>query len=347
MSDIKINPEFRDLIPKLSQDEMAALEASILEEGCRDSIVLWKDTIVDGHNRFEICTKHSVKFKTIKKDFENSDDVKVWMINNQLGRRNLTEFVRYELIQAKEEVLKKKGREVMKDKGVLGGEIGGRGMNRGLFETNKPLLIDENNEKQHNTRDEIAKDLGWSAGKVAKAQQVAKKADDLTKEKLRAGELSINQVYQEIKQPKYVAETPEDLLKKAKEVAKERAEEKRKKIDEKGSTPIVPAEDQKLIDRMKNGETVVLNMNTNFHAMKYAKDNDIFQRIDRFSEWGNPFHVNIDGDRDFVCESFEIYLDRKLSLVKKLPELKGKALACHCYPKRCHGDHLKSLADGE
>jgi len=342
MSDIKINPEFRDLIPKLSQDEMAALEASILEEGCRDSIVLWNDTIVDGHNRFEICTKHSVKFNTIQKDFDNSDDVKVWMINNQLGRRNLTEFVRYELIQAKEEVLKKKGREVMSDakKNAI------KQSNEGLFETNKPFN-EEKNEKQHNTRDEIAKDLGWSAGKVAKAQQVAKKADDLTKEKLRAGELSINQVYQEIKQPKYVAETPEDLLKKAKEVAKERAEEKRKKIDEKGSTPIVPAEDQKLIDRMKNGETVVLNMNTNFHAMKYAKDNDIFQRIDRFSEWGNPFHVNIDGDRDFVCESFEIYLDRKLSLVKKLPELKGKALACHCYPKRCHGDHLKSLADGE
>ena len=342
MSDIKINPEFRDLIPKLSQDEMAALEASVLEEGCRDSIVLWNDTIVDGHNRFEICTKHSVKFNTIQKDFENSDDVKVWMINNQLGRRNLTEFVRYELIQAKEEVLKKKGREAK----VKAGQESGRGNKKVLSIIDK-TFTENSNEKQHNTRHEIAKDLGWSQGKVAMAQQVAKKADDLTKEKLRAGELSINQVYKEIKQPKYVAETPEDLLKKAKEVAKERAEEKRKKIDEKGSTPIVPAEDQKLIDRMKNGETVVLNMNTNFHAMKYAKDNDIFQRIDRFSEWGNPFHVSIDGDRDFVCESFEIYLDRKLSLVKKLPELKGKALACHCYPKRCHGDHLKSLADGE
>jgi len=194
MSDIKINPEFRDLIPKLSQDEMAALEASILEEGCRDSIVLWNDTIVDGHNRFEICTKHSVKFNTIQKDFQNSDDVKVWMINNQLGRRNLTEFVRYELIQAKEEVFKKKGREAMSELG----SNGGRGNKKGLSIIDKPFT-ENNNEKQHNTQKEIAKDLGWSQGKVAMAQQVSKKADDLTKEKLRAGELSINQVYQEVK----------------------------------------------------------------------------------------------------------------------------------------------------
>jgi hypothetical protein len=148
------------------------------------------------------------------------------------------------------------------------------------------------------------------------------------------------------KYPMFAISTPEELLKKAKEVAKERAEVKRQIIDQKGSTEIIPLEDLELINRMKNGETVVLNMNTNFHAMKWAKDNNRFQQIDRWSDWGNPFLIGGDGNRDTVCESFKVYFNLKLELNQKVKQLKGKALGCHCYPLRCHGDHLKQLADG-
>lgn len=156
----------------------------------------------------------------------------------------------------------------------------------------------------------------------------------------------VNQEIKEIKsEPMFAISTPEELLKKAKEVAKERAEVKRQIIDQKGSTEVIPLEDLELINRMKQGETVVLNMNTNFHAMKWAKDNNRYQQIDRWSDWGNPFMLNSDGDRDTVCESFKIYFDLKLGLKAKVKELKGKALGCHCYPLRCHGEHLKQLAD--
>jgi len=156
----------------------------------------------------------------------------------------------------------------------------------------------------------------------------------------------INQEIKEIKsEPMFAISTPEELLKKAKEVARERAEVKRQIIDQKGSTEVIPMEDLELINLMKKGETVVLNMNTNFHAMKWAKDNNRFQQIDRWSDWGNPFMLNSDGDRDTVCESFKIYFDLKLGLKAKVKELKGKALGCHCYPLRCHGEHLKQLAD--
>jgi hypothetical protein len=158
----------------------------------------------------------------------------------------------------------------------------------------------------------------------------------------------LNQEIKEIKsEPMFAISTPEELLKKAKEVARERAEVKRQIIDQKGSTEVIPMEDLELINRMKQGETVVLNMNTNFHAMKWAKDNNRYQQIDRWSDWGNPFMLNSDGDRDTVCESFKIYFDLKLGLKAKVKELKGKALGCHCYPLRCHGEHLKQLADGE
>jgi hypothetical protein len=148
------------------------------------------------------------------------------------------------------------------------------------------------------------------------------------------------------KYPMFAISTPEELLKKAKEVAKERAEVKRQIIDKKGSTEVIPLEDLELINKMKEGETVVLNMNTNFHAMKWAKDNNRFQQIDRWSDWGNPFLIGGDGNRDTVCESFKVYFNLKLELNQKVKQLKGKALGCHCYPLRCHGDHLKQLADG-
>ena len=151
----------------------------------------------------------------------------------------------------------------------------------------------------------------------------------------------INQEIKEIKsEPMFAISTPEELLKKAKEVAKERAEVKRQIIDQKGSTEVIPIADLELINRMKKGETVVLNMNNNFHAMKWAKDNNRFQQIDRWSDWGNPFIISGDGDRDTVCESFKIYFNLKLELKSKVKQLKGKALGCHCYPLRCHGEHL-------
>jgi hypothetical protein len=158
----------------------------------------------------------------------------------------------------------------------------------------------------------------------------------------------VNEEIKEVKnKPMFAISTPKELLKKAKEVAKERAEVKRQIIDQKGSTEVIPLEDLELINRMKNGETVVLNMNTNFHAMKWAKDNNRFQQIDRWSDWGNPFLIGGDGNRDTVCESFKVYFNLKLELNQKVKQLKGKALGCHCYPLRCHGEHLKQLADGK
>lgn len=72
--------------------------------------------------------------------------------------------------------------------------------------------------------------------------------------------------------------------------------------------------------------------------LDWADANNRLVRIDRQSEWGNPFIMGEDGDRDTVVENFDWYLDRKPSLVKKLPTLGGMVLGCWCYPDRCHGD---------
>jgi hypothetical protein len=99
---IVILRELETLIPPLEVEERRQLEQNILEEGCRDPLVLWENegkyVIVDGHNRFDICKKNSKKliekfgydFRFLVKEFENIEAVKDWMVDNQLGKRNLS-----------------------------------------------------------------------------------------------------------------------------------------------------------------------------------------------------------------------------------------------------------------
>ena len=95
---------------------------------------------------------------------------------------------------------------------------------------------------------------------------------------------------------------------------------------------------------VEKGGTVVANMHqdTDRALLAWARSSSRFERIDRYSDWGNPFELGPDGDRDTVCDSFEIYFGRKYSLHDRVLELKGKVLGCWCYPQRCHGDHLIS-----
>jgi hypothetical protein len=86
---IIIDPEFKALIPPLAPEELAQLEANILQDGCRDPLVTWQGIIVDGHNRHAICTKHDLPFKTVEMEFADRDAAMDWMDANQLGRRNL------------------------------------------------------------------------------------------------------------------------------------------------------------------------------------------------------------------------------------------------------------------
>ncbi|MCU0443910.1 MAG: ParB N-terminal domain-containing protein [Microscillaceae bacterium] len=92
---IVIKDEFKFLIPPLMDDEYAKLEESILAEGCRDPLVVWKNgseyVLIDGHNRYAICSKNNLNFNIQIMEFENSELVMDWMVNNQLGKRNVTD----------------------------------------------------------------------------------------------------------------------------------------------------------------------------------------------------------------------------------------------------------------
>lgn len=87
---LNIDQEYKALIPPLSAEEFAQLEANILRDGCLHPVVTWEETIIDGHNRYAICKKHDLPFKIITMEFDDRDSAMDWMDTNQLGRRNLS-----------------------------------------------------------------------------------------------------------------------------------------------------------------------------------------------------------------------------------------------------------------
>jgi len=89
MQKIIIDEEFKVLLPELDKDTYGMLEENLLQNGCRDSIVLWGNILIDGHNRYEICTKHDIPFNTINRTFKSREEALIFIINTQVSRRNL------------------------------------------------------------------------------------------------------------------------------------------------------------------------------------------------------------------------------------------------------------------
>ena len=105
-------------------------------------------------------------------------------------------------------------------------------------------------------------------------------------------------------------------------------------------------DERDLRKRLEGGETVIISMRAEGHPnlRRWAEANGLFVRIDRRTEWGNPFEMPGDGDRETVIEAYkDYYLPHKPSLQKRIGELSGKALGCWCAPEPCHGDVLADL----
>lgn len=147
MTDIIIDPEFRKYIPALSGEELAQLEANLVEDGCRDPLTLWGRVIIDGHNRFDICTRLGIPFQTVQKQFPTREAALDWMDCHQLGRRNLTPDARKLLLGRRYNRLK--------------GDVGVRG----------PQKLDQNDPSS--TAAKIANEHGVSEATVKRAGQFA------------------------------------------------------------------------------------------------------------------------------------------------------------------------------
>lgn len=171
---MKIDVEFQSLIPPLTYEEKKMLEESILSEGCRDAIVVWNDTIIDGHNRYEICKKHGIPFETVSREFENRNEVIEWIIKNQFGRRNLPMHERARLALRLKPVIAEKAAERM------------------LAGKSDPTQ----KSAQGETRDNIASIAGVSHDTIAKVEKIEEAAPAPVVQASRKGDISVNAAYQ-------------------------------------------------------------------------------------------------------------------------------------------------------
>ena len=105
----KIDQFFQDLLPPLHPDEVASLESSILSQGCVHPLIVWKETgiLIDGHNRLALCSEHNVPFQVKEASFKDRESVELWIIESQLGRRNVTAYARVELALRYEKLFRK------------------------------------------------------------------------------------------------------------------------------------------------------------------------------------------------------------------------------------------------
>jgi N6-adenosine-specific RNA methylase IME4 len=175
---LKIDSEFKNLIPPLTTEEYAGLEQSIIAEGCRDALVTWNGTLIDGHNRYEICTRHGIPYNTSEKAFDSREDAMLWIIDNQFSRRNLPVYERGVLALKKKNIIAKQA-----EKRMLAG---------------KKTDPNQNSDKG-STYKKLADMAGVSHDTIYKIERIEKQAPELLKEKIKSGEVSINQAYQTVR----------------------------------------------------------------------------------------------------------------------------------------------------
>lgn len=177
---IMVDAEFKALIPPLSPEEYAQLEENCVREGIRDPLVVWATNhgtqiLVDGHNRWKIAAEHGgMHFDVVEMEFDTRADAEAWIIKNQLGRRNITAFVRSELALKLKPLIAAKAKANQRASGGA---------------------VPQKSAKPVDTRQELARAAGVSHDTIHKVETVIEKGTPEVKAKARSGEISINTAY--------------------------------------------------------------------------------------------------------------------------------------------------------
>jgi hypothetical protein len=175
---LTINEELRAFIDPLTPVEYAALERSLLADGCRDALVLWRDVLIDGHNRYDICRKHDIPFRTVQNDrFESIEDVMLWVIDNNLARRSVSDFQRGMLALRKKEIVATRATQRPADAPP---------------DDAPPADAADAGDPPWSTREDVAKAARVSANTLSQIERIRKTAAPQLVEAVRAGTISIN-----------------------------------------------------------------------------------------------------------------------------------------------------------
>ena len=191
-----ILPDLAELLPPLSGEQLAALEKDILQNGCYAPIIVNEDlVIVDGHNRQQICTRHSLPYKMAVFAFDDLLEAKQWALDTQKGRRNLDKWELGKIaLKLRPEI---EARAKANQQAYHGNQ----------YESGPSATLPEVHSAPVDTRKELAASVGLGERTMGKVMQIDEHAPAAVKEALDKKELSINQGYQITRQ---IQDLPED-----------------------------------------------------------------------------------------------------------------------------------------
>jgi len=187
--ELKIDEEFKHLIPPLSQDERKQLEENIINDGCREPLCVWNKTILDGHNRYEICTRLNIPFKIVYKFLRSREEAVAWICANQLGRRNISDEARRYLIGKRYKLEK-----IIGAHNAAGTNQYTRKEVRSKMYTKAPF-----DETSCRTRERLGKEYHLSPATIAKYGDYSQSIDTISKSepmltpKILSGQVKISQ----------------------------------------------------------------------------------------------------------------------------------------------------------
>ena len=193
-------PEMAELLPPLTGEQLAALEADILKNGCYSPVIVNEDMVViDGHNRQRLCEQHGLPYQMAVFSFEDMLEAKQWALDTQKGRRNLDKWELGKIALRLKPDIEARARENMGTRTDLSAT---------LPKGSEPV----------DTRRELADAVGLGERTMGKVMQIDEHAPAAVKEALDSGDLSINQGYNITRQ---VRELPEEQREEAAALAVE------------------------------------------------------------------------------------------------------------------------------
>lgn len=226
---LTIDQEFQSIIPPLAADEKQQLEQSLLTEGCRDALISWNGILIDGHNRYEICTTHNIAYQVVEREFSDRDAVREWIMRNQFARRNLTDHQRGVLALELKSIITARAKEAQGKRTDLLSNL-----TKSDFDCSSPGREAKStariaNTAPINTRKEVAKLAGISEGTLRKVEIIEREAPEVVKEAARGDVISIDRAYNITKKVQIV---PEDEREKAAwEAINEKTREYNREVD--------------------------------------------------------------------------------------------------------------------
>ena len=192
-------PEMAQLLPPLTGEQLAALEADLLANGCYSPVIVNEDmVIVDGHHRHELCEKHGIPYKMAVFSFQDMLEAKQWALDTQKGRRNLDKWELGKIALKLRDDVEARARA---NQSAAGGD---------KF-SQEPLLTTLSEAVPSvNTRKELADAVGIGEVTMGKVMQIDEHAPAPVREALDSGDLSISQGYNITRQLQEVPEEERD-----------------------------------------------------------------------------------------------------------------------------------------